>query len=280
MEKQVVEVRGVRIGEGRSKICVPVTSRSMNHLKEDLRLLEMNRDDFDLIEWRADCFEVSDNLDIPAVSEAFEIAMKMIRGRFETVPLLFTYRTKPEGGRGISDGKEYGELLLRAAASGIPDLIDIELFTAKTIPEGAASFIGKLHALRVKVIGSSHDFEKTPDENELYRRLEEMQRIDMDITKLAVMPRCRADAARLIFAAAQMEEERSDRPCVTISMGPAGVLSRVSGPLTGSAITFGTCGPASAPGQIPAKELKMILDALEVNTCQYAKQEGTNGFIC
>ena len=40
------------------------------------------------------------------------------------------------------------------------------------------------------------------------------------------------------------------------------LASRMTGEYTGSAVTFGTIGTASAPGQIPALELKQILTAL------------------
>lgn len=81
----------------------------------------------------------------------------------------------------------------------------------------------------------------------------------MDITKIAVMPRTRQDVLTLLSVAVEMEEHLGDRPCVTMAMGPLGVLTRISGSLTGNAITFGTCGAASAPGQLPCNELADIL---------------------
>ena len=45
-----------------------------------------------------------------------------------------------------------------------------------------------------------------------------------------------------------------------MSMSNLGVVSRVCGEIFGSAITFGTVGEASAPGQIPVTSLKEILD--------------------
>ena len=81
----------------------------------------------------------------------------------------------------------------------------------------------------------------------------------MDITKLAVMPKCRRDVLRLLEAAVEMEEEKGDRPCITMSMGNLGMISRIAGSLTGSALTFGTAGRASAPGQFSAKEAAEFL---------------------
>jgi len=49
-----------------------------------------------------------------------------------------------------------------------------------------------------------------------------------------------------------------------MSMGQLGMISRLSGNLTGSVMTFGalTSEKASAPGQITVKELKSIIKLL------------------
>ena len=73
-----------------------------------------------------------------------------------------------------------------------------------------------------------------------------------DVVKLAVMPETGEDVLRLMAASLDMRERYADRPFVTMSMGPMGAVTRISGGLTGSAITFGTAGEASAPGQLPA----------------------------
>lgn len=45
-------------------------------------------------------------------------------------------------------------------------------------------------------------------------------------------------------------------PVVTMSMGEDGKISRLVGEISGSTITFGTVGKASAPGQVESGELK------------------------
>ena len=51
-------------------------------------------------------------------------------------------------------------------------------------------------------------------------------------------------------------------PVITMSMGKQGIVSRISGSLTGSALTFATAGEASAPGQIPVEKMREILDII------------------
>ena len=78
------------------------------------------------------------------------------------------------------------ELNKKAAATGLVDLVDVEAFTGdevvKDIIEGA-------HAHDVKVVASNHDFDTTPDKDDIVGRLVKMQELGADIPKIAVMPR-------------------------------------------------------------------------------------------
>ena len=52
-------------------------------------------------------------------------------------------------------------------------------------------------------------------------------------------------------------------PVVTMSMGGLGAVSRVSGAVFGSALTFATAGGApSAPGQLPVERVRAMLELL------------------
>ena len=89
-----------------------------------------------------------------------------------------------------------------------------------------------------------------------------MQDAGMDIGKLAVMPENRQDVAELISLSCEMTALPDAIPIVTMSMGSLGVVTRVCGSLTGSAITFASAGKASAPGQIDASLMREVLDIL------------------
>ena len=110
------------------------------------------------------------------------------------------------------------------------------------------------------VIVSSHDFEKTPPKEELVSRMEKMQRLGADIAKVAVMPRSGEDVLTLLSATLEMHEHHARVPLITMSMSSAGVLSRLSGEVFGSALTFGAASQVSAPGQIGVRDLKTVLD--------------------
>jgi len=69
----------------------------------------------------------------------------------------------------------------------------------------------------------------------------------------------------LLTATEEMGRLYSDKPIITMSMGPLGLISRLAGETFGSALTFGAGEKASAPGQIPAKQLKEVLDLIHEN---------------
>lgn len=89
-----------------------------------------------------------------------------------------------------------------------------------------------------------------------------MQDLGADIVKFAVTPRSERDVLRLLDATLAMKEDHNTTPVITMSMGKLGVISRICGEVFGSAVTFGTAGKASAPGQLPANQLSIYLKSL------------------
>ena len=138
--------------------------------------------------------------------------------------------------------------------------MDVEAFTGdevvKDIIEGA-------HVHGVKVVASNHDFDKTPDKDDIVGRLVKMQELGADIPKIAVMPQCKKDVLTLLEATREMAEEHADRPIITMSMAGTGLISRLCGEVFGSALTFGAVGKASAPGQMNASDLREILTLID-----------------
>ena len=77
------------------------------------------------------------------------------------------------------------------------------------------------------------------------------------------MPQSPADVVTLLAATEEMTAKYADRPVITMSMGPLGVISRVCGQSFGSAATFGAVNGASAPGQMEVEELDEVLGILD-----------------
>ena len=241
-------VRNVSIGEGMPKICVPIVGTTREEILKTAK--EILNTSADLVEWRADWFE-----SVYEMQKVVELS-KELREVLGELPILFTFRTKAEGGELELGAKPYAMLNQMMIASGNIDLVDVEVFATEN---ELASIVEAAHKQGVKVVGSNHDFSKTPSKDEIVRRLCHMQSVGVDIPKIAVMPRSTKDVLTLLEATEEMVSEYADRPIVTMSMAGTGAVSRIVGEIFGSAITFGALEKASAPGQIPVEELKKIL---------------------
>jgi 3-dehydroquinate dehydratase-1 len=200
------------------------------------------------VDWYNEC------LDVKKITEV----LASLREELDQYPIIFTFRTKAEGGEKEICYEDYAKLLSDMAHTKAMDFIDVEVFKDANIK----SLIREIQAQGIKVIGSNHDFAKTPEKEEIVKRLCYMQELEIDIPKIAVMPRCEDDVTILLEATREMSTKYADRPIITMSMGELGQISRTEGELYGSSMTFGSIGKASAPGQIPAAELKSMLEKI------------------
>lgn len=247
-----VKIRDIEIGTGAPKIIVPIIGVTKEDIIEEAKTFDSIP--IDVVEWRVDWFEGV--FDFAKVEDV----LKNLREVLGNIPLLMTFRTSKEGGEKAIEADAYAELNKKAAATGLVDLVDVEAFTGdevvKDIIEGA-------HAYGVKVVASNHDFDTTPDKDDIVGRLVKMQELGADIPKIAVMPQCKKDVLTLLEATREMAEEHADRPIITMSMAGTGLISRLCGEVFGSALTFGAVGKASAPGQMNASDLREILTLID-----------------
>ncbi|MEN6316163.1 MAG: type I 3-dehydroquinate dehydratase [Clostridiaceae bacterium] len=248
---QVVTIRNVHIGEGIPKIIVPIVDQTRDSILEKAIVLEDMP--VDAVEWRADFYQ-----DVFDTDKVLATA-RSLRAVLPDMPLLFTLRTKAEGGEKDISTAGYIALNKAVAQSGAVDIMDVELFSGD---ETVRECICNIHEAGGYVIASSHDFSGTPAKEELVRRLRKMQDMDADILKIAVMPNSAEDVLTLLSATNEMYVKYAKRPLVTISMSSKGAISRLAGEFFGSSMTFGTAGQASAPGQIPVERLSSILHTL------------------
>ncbi len=249
-----VTVKDVVLGQGAPKICVPMVGETLAQLKEEAEFLKTI--DFDIVEWRVDFFEHVEDLE--KVTEA----AKEIRSILPEKPILFTFRSKKEGGEKEISPESYISLNQEMAKTGLVDIVDVELFTGE---EYVKNVIEVAHSNQVRVVISSHDFDNTPEKEEIISRLRKMQELGGDLPKIAVMPNSVADVLTLLDATNTMKEQYADRPIITMSMAGQGVISRLAGEIFGSALTFGAAKKASAPGQVDVLELRKVLSLLHSN---------------
>lgn len=248
----IVKVKNLRIGEGIPKICVPIIGKNNTEIIEELKQIKKSKPD--LVEWRVDYYQDVENLN------KVKDILKVIRHEIKDLPILFTFRTKKEGGEKELSIEDYINLNKEIIATKLIDIIDIELFVGDKI---VSNLIDIAHKNNIKVIISNHEFSSTPSKQEIINRLCKMQDLKCDICKIAVMPNSTKDLITLLDATQEMKELYSTTPIVTMSMGKLGMISRLSGEIFGSSITFGTISDkVSAPGQICIEELKNALDII------------------
>ncbi|MGI5912335.1 MAG: type I 3-dehydroquinate dehydratase [Syntrophomonadaceae bacterium] len=248
---KMVKVKDIVLGEGLPKICVPMVGENLPQLLEEAYILKDLP--IDMAEWRVDFFKEVLNLD--KVKEA----LQDIRNILPATPIIFTFRSAREGGAQNISTEYYMELNKAMVLTRKVDIIDVELFNKeKDIKE----LVNVAHANGVAVIISNHDFQKTPAKEEIVTRLLKAIELGGDLPKIAVMPNSTADVLTLLDATRTMKEEYEAGPIITMSMGGQGVISRLSGELFGSALTFGAARKASAPGQIAAADLRQVIELL------------------
>lgn len=247
--RKTIKIRNMELGAGRPKVCVPITAIEEEEILREARLAVEAK--ADLIEWRADFFAEADDME-----KTVRLGSRL-RDVMGSRPILFTYRT--EGSGHSMELEKYIELNQRMADAGDVDLLDIELFMGDEVCQ---KFCEYAHERNKTVIISNHDFDKTPNDQEIVERMCKMRKLGADVPKVAVMPRNAEDVLTLLSATNQYANAHADGPLITMSMGWLGQLSRISGEIFGSALTFGSTTRTSAPGQLDIADLKYVLDVL------------------
>ncbi|MGI6072704.1 MAG: type I 3-dehydroquinate dehydratase [Lachnospiraceae bacterium] len=249
---RIIKVRNISIGKGRPKICALVIGETA---EEILNLVDMSNDAAcDMIELRADHFE-----EVLEPDRVKSLLRKIKRAAKK--PVIFTFRSKDEGGQTDAAKEYYRQLIMMVAKEKLADIVDVEASSL----EGDSTFVELLKDEGAIIIISKHDFIKTPSEDEIIKDYLEMERLGADIIKVAYMPNSKKDVLALMNATEEVTSNLSSCPVIAISMGHLGMITRIMGEFLESAITFAAITRASAPGQINVQGMKSILDLIHNN---------------
>lgn len=253
MEKKIARIGNLILESGKVKIAIPVMGDREEDVLSQAALVIKEKPD--LVEWRADMFlGKSGSRDAGAVIETG----KKLKAFLEGIPLLFTIRTKDEGGNADVTVRAYEEIIKNVVSEGLADAVDLEIFKFKEQEDRLSLLVNEVKRHGAAVVMSNHDFNGTPEAKEIVKRLKEMEKAGADVAKIAVMPRDRQDVMNLMNASFEADKI-VDIPLIAMSMGELGRISRLSGDITGSCVTFAAAGRASAPGQISVEKLRGIL---------------------
>ena len=172
-----------------------------------------------------------------------------------SLPLLLTYRSTTEGGKGAGHGQGYEDYLASLLQLRPPvAALDIEM----ACPASKA-LVAEAKAGGYDVVGSCHDFTATPSAAQITQKLAQITAAGADITKVAYMPRTAQDVAALRHAAHDFAGAYPHQPLIAISMGQLGAPSRTD---LVNCLTFATIadGAASAPGQATIAHVRAWLE--------------------
>ena len=176
--------------------------------------------------------------------------------RASSRPVIVTYRSAREGGRGTAGVATRIHYLQEAVEAGAA-FVDLEF----RLPHSRRKKFLENRG-RSKVILSAHFAKGTPSFPALKEKLVKMASHGAEVVKIVTLAKTPADNLRtlsLIPEARKMGVE-----LITFCMGPLGKLSRIATVFLGGFLTFAALerGEASAPGQIPIREMKKMLKGL------------------
>lgn len=222
------------------KLIVSVMPRSL----EEAQALDATRYlDADIIEWRADYLPKEAILQVaPAIFEKFA-------GR----ELVFTLRTRSEGGEIDLSPEEYIHLIKEVAQLYQPDYIDFEYYSYKDVFEEMLDF--------PNLVLSYHNFQETPEN--MMEILSELTILNPKLVKVVVMAHTEQDVLDLMNYTRGFKTLNPEQEYVTISMGKVGKVSRITADVTGSSWSFASLDEVSAPGQISLASMKKIREILD-----------------
>lgn len=264
MTMNTLKIREMYLQPGRPKIAIPVVSTDPAEIKNEC--VEITDMPCDMIEWRADKYlsAVPDLEEKLKQKEFYLDSVKLlddINLIAEDIPIIFTIRSRSQGGDVQLSEEHMAGLRGLAAQSGLVDMVDIELldgngrFNAEMIKKQ----VDEVHSYGCKVIMSHHDFTRMPTPEQMVSIVKTMVRMGADVCKLAAMSFTKEDTELLLKTTAYLNRN-IDVPIVMIAMGEAGRPARVAAGKYGSCITFAAGLDKSAPGQVDAYAMKKMLD--------------------
>jgi 3-dehydroquinate dehydratase type I len=103
---------------------------------------------------------------------------------------------------------------------------------------------------------------KTPSKDDLADLLKKMAATGADVIKIVTKAKSVEDNLRILDLIPNARTLGVE--IIALAMGPHGKMSRIMSPLLGAYLTFASleAGQESASGQIPANEIKQILNRL------------------
>ena len=249
--KKPIKVGGCVLGGSAPLICVPLVGKSQEEVLTEVHNLESVAPD--IIELRIDAWDCIED------REKSVSLLKEVRETAKNLPVILTCRGHWEGGNKEVSESAKDAVYEAAIEEGLADFVDKELSYGepklKQLKDSANS-------KGISLIISYHNFERTPSKEFVYAQLARQIHCGADVAKAALMPKSEEDVLNVLSATLAVRRDFPDTPLITMSMGPLGMHSRIVGGLYGSDLTFAVGSAASAPGQIPAAQMRSVFEPM------------------
>ncbi len=246
-----IDIKGVTLGEGSPKTIISVMGKDAS---ECLQIIDEGKQaGVECFEWRGDFNESRHNI------EAMVEQGRAISAAVPQHPLLFTFRSKSQGGNDTFSVAEYVALNKALIEAEILDIVDIETWIGDA---AVLELVECAHEHGVCALVSYHNFAGTPSKEWMVNLMTHMLDLGADIPKCAVMALNARDALELLAATEEVRRLHTTGPMLTMAMGREGSISRLAGEYFGSDLTFCSLSQSSAPGQVDVALARKIMDEL------------------
>ena len=239
-----IQIKNIEIGGSKTLICTPITPSTHEDFVSDIDYaLSQNPD---VVEWRLDYFDNLSSLDYVYNT------LTSIKYKLANTIFILTLRDNKEGGKCTLSQEDKLKIIKSALKTDTIDILDIEQIQGKDYISSVKQMINNTNT---KLLLSYHNFEFTPNKEEIVQKIKKALELGADIPKVAYMPHSSEDVLCLLDASISCRK-LLEAPIVSISMGDLGKISRVYAGQFGSDITFASLKDSTAPGQIKIDDLK------------------------
>ena len=244
------------------KLCVPIVADTVDRMVVETNTAVVKRN-AEMVELR---------LDYLTALDAAAARRVVLEAKKNPVEVIATCRMAAEGGRYTGDERLRANLLAEAVRAGA-DYVDVEYRAWSTeafrqsdlavllkTPTDAAD-AHDVAASSTRLILSAHDFENTP--TDLPNTFEKIAREPCDVVKVACQAERITDSLAMLDALRVAVERR---PTIALSMGEAGVMTRILAGKFGAMLTFASLaeGAESAPGQVTLGQMRDLYRFSEI----------------
>lgn len=166
------------------------------------------------------------------------------------LPIIFTVRTKSQGGKFPDDDEDGALKLIKLAIKLGTEYVDLELTLSEHVKEVVATTKNF-----TKIIASNHDFSgQLKWANPVWQKFYTEAAMLGDVVKFVGM----ADSLQDNFELEKFRSQHTDKPLIAINMGYPGQMSRVLNPIL-TPVTHPALPIMAAPGQLSVKEIHSAL---------------------